>query len=184
MTSAIFRDGRPMSEADFLALGETPERIELFDGSLYVTPAPAPRHQYISGELKVALRPAARRAGLTALEAVNVRLRPDRIPMPDLVITSGIDFDELVVDAAAVLLVCEVISPSNAATDRVLKMHYYAAAGIPWYLLVEQDTGTLRLHKLAGDRYVEHATAEVGQVLELTDPVSVTVDPRDLLPPA
>jgi Uma2 family endonuclease len=184
MTSAIFSDGRPMSEQQFLALGETPERIELFDGSLYVTPAPTPRHQYISGELFVALRRAARHAGLTALEAVNVRLRPDRIPIPDLVLMSGIDFDESIIDASAVRLVCEVISPSNAATDKVLRMHYYAVAGIPWYLLVEQDTGTLRLFELSGDKYVEHSSAKVGQTLEMTAPISVVIDPRDLLPPS
>ena len=81
-------------------------------------------------------------------------------------------------------LVCEIISPSNAATDKVLKMHYYAAAGIRWYLLVEQDTGTLRLFELSGDRYVEHSSAKVGETLELTTPVSVIIDPRDLLPPS
>ena len=69
MTTAIFGHGRPWSEEDFLALGETPERIELFDGSLFVTPAPTPRHQHISGELLVALRPGAREAGLYVLEA-------------------------------------------------------------------------------------------------------------------
>ena len=184
MTSAIFTDGRPMSEAEFLALGETPERIELFDGSLHVTPAPTPRHQRISLELAVILRSAAQRAGLHALEAVNVRLRPDRIPIPDLVITGDIDFDELVVDASAVRLVCEMISPSNAATDRVLKMHYYAAAGIPRYLLVEQQTGTLRLFELAGDKYVEAQTAKAGEVLRLTEPVAVDLVPEDLLPPS
>ena len=64
MTSAIFSDGRPMSEQDFLALGETSERIELFDGSLYVTPAPSPRHQRMSFKLAVILEAAAQRAGL------------------------------------------------------------------------------------------------------------------------
>jgi Uma2 family endonuclease len=184
MTSAIFSDGRPMSEQDFVALGETPERIELFDGSLHVTPAPTPRHQRMSFKLALVLEAAAQRVGLHTLEAVNVRLGPDRIPIPDLVITSAIDFDELVIDAAAVRLVCEVVSPSNAATDKVLKMHYYAAAGIPWYLLVEQDTGTLRLFGLSGDSYVERSSARVGQTLALTRPLSVVIDPRELLPPS
>jgi Uma2 family endonuclease len=182
MTSAIFTDGRPMSEAEFLALGETPERIELFDGSLHVTPAPTPRHQRISLELAVILRSAAQRAGLHALEAVNVRLRPDRIPIPDLVITGDIDFDELVVDASAVRLVCEIISPSNAATDRVLKMHYYAAAGIEWYLLIEQETGTLHLHRRHHSHYKEQSVTKPGQVLELTEPVRATIRPEDLVP--
>src|SRR4051794_16258767 len=98
MTSAIFGRGLPMTEQEFLALGETSERVELFDGSLYGTPAPTPRHQHISSELKFALRTAARAAGLYIHEAVNVRLQPGRIPIPDLAITHKIDFDELVVD--------------------------------------------------------------------------------------
>ncbi|MFI7573466.1 hypothetical protein [Micromonospora sp. NPDC049497] len=44
----------------------------------------------------------------------------------------------------------EIISPGNAATDKVLKMHYYAAAGIDWCLLVDQVTGALHLHRRQG----------------------------------
>jgi Uma2 family endonuclease len=136
----------------------------------------------MSGELRAALRPAVRAAGLHVLEAVNVRLRSGRIPIPDLVITGDIDFDELVVDASAVKLVCEIISPSNASADKVLKMHYYAAAGIPWYLLVEQDTGTLHLYQLRGSHYVEHSVTKPGDVLRLTEPVTAEISPENLLP--
>jgi Uma2 family endonuclease len=173
----------PLTEEEFLSFGETQERIELFDGSLFVTPAPTPRHQHISSELMVALRPAARKAGLYVLEAVNVRLRPSRIPIPDLAITEPIDFDNLVVDAESVRLVCEIVSPSNASADKVLKMHYYAAAGIPWYLLVEQETGALHLYGLSGQSYTERSVTQVGDVLHLTDPVEATISPEDLLPP-
>ncbi|MFE9200525.1 Uma2 family endonuclease [Micromonospora sp. NPDC007230] len=182
MTAAVFDHNGPWTEEEYLALGETQQRVELFDGSLHVTPAPTPRHQNISGELRVALRIPAREAGLHVLEAVNVRLRPGRIPVPDLVITGPIDFDEVNVEASEVRLVCEIISPSNAATDKVLKMHYYAAAGIEWYLLVEQENGTLHRYRRHGRHYRELSVTKPGEALELTEPVRATIRPQDLVP--
>src|SRR5215475_12991336 len=137
MTAAIGDHPLPWTEREYLALGETAERIELFDGSLYVTPAPQFRHQSISGRLLAALLPVADAADLDVLEAVNVRLLPGRIPIPDLVVARDVDPTGLVLDASNVLLVCEITSPSNAAADRLLKMHYYAEAGIEWYLLID-----------------------------------------------
>lgn len=182
MTATAYNHVGPWSEEDYLALNVTEERVELFDGSLHVTPAPTPQHQYVSQELAIALRPGARTAGYRVLPAVNVRLRPRRIPIPDLTITDKIDMLDPVVRADRVKLVCEIISPSNAATDKVLKMHYYAAAGIEWYLLVEQDTATLHLYRLDGDRYVEHGVARPGETLVMTEPVAAVLEPAALLP--
>jgi len=182
MTTAILSDGMPVTEEDFLAIGETPDRIEFFDGSLHMTPNPSTAHQHIAGELLVTLRQPARDLGLRVLLAPNVRLEPNRIPIPDLVITSDME-RKLVLDASTVLLACEIMSPSNAATDKVLKMHYYAAAGIPWCLLVEQQTAALHLHQLSGEKYVQHSDAEPGETLRLIEPVTATLDPEQLAPP-
>ncbi|SCG79030.1 Uma2 family endonuclease [Micromonospora humi] len=182
MTAAVFGHNGPWTEEEYLALGETQQRVELFDGSLHVTPAPTPRHQRIQRNLGNLLETAARRVGLELLETVNVRLRPGRIPIPDLVVTAPIDFDEPMVEARDVRLVCEVISPSNAATDKVLKMHYYAASGIEWYLVVEQEDGTLHLYRRQGRHYREVSVTKPGDVLELTEPVRATIRPEDLVP--
>jgi len=180
MTSA-FAHVMPWTEEEYLALGETPDRVELFDGSLFVSPAPTPRHQLVSSNLLIALRPPAKLAGLEVYETVNIRLRPNRIPIPDLVVTVPIDIDQVVHDATSVVLVAEIISPNNAATDRVLKMHYYAEAGIEWYLLVEPDAPSLRLHRLEGSKYLEYASAEPGTPLRMDAPVKVDIDPVTLL---
>jgi Uma2 family endonuclease len=182
MTSAIFGRGLPLTEEEFLALGECPERVELFDGGLLVTPAPTPLHQYISRKLANALDVST--PGLYVVEAVNVRLQPGRIPIPDIVVvTAAIDLKTPIIDADVVELVCEIVSPSNAAADKVLKMHHYAVAGIPWYLLVEQETGALHLYRLAGSHYVEHSVTYPGTLLRLKEPVEATIAPEDLLPP-
>ncbi|MGN9812118.1 Uma2 family endonuclease [Micromonospora sp. BQ11] len=181
MTAAVFDHEGPWTEEEYLALGETSQRVELFDGSLHMTPAPTPRHQRISRRLGNIFEAATGPVGLELLEAVNVRLRPGRVPVPDLVVTTPVDLDEVYVEAESVRLVCEIVSPGNAATDKVLKMHYYAAAGIDWFLLVDQVTGALHLHRRQGRHYVEHASAKRGETLELTEPVRTSIRPDELL---
>jgi Uma2 family endonuclease len=163
----------PWTEHDYFDLGETPARIELIDGSLLVSPAPTKRHQHLSFELALGLTPPARSAGLAVYQAVNVRLKTDRIVIPDLVVVAT-GRDGLVVEATEVKLVCEIVSPSNAVTDRVTKMRLYAVAAIPWYLLVENDESgpVLRLFQLRGERYVVASEARAGQVLHLDEPVT------------
>ncbi|MEU8184470.1 Uma2 family endonuclease [Micromonospora sp. NPDC049047] len=86
------------------------------------------------------------------------------------------------VPADAVLLVGEITAPHTAVIDRVLKPHVYAAAGIEWYLLADQETLALHLYQLEDARYVRRSTTRVGEVLELTEPVRATIRPEDLVP--
>jgi Uma2 family endonuclease len=175
MTVTQFDHVQPWTEEEYFALGETSDRVELFDGSLVVSPAPTPRHQTAARRLANLLEVASG-AGLEVYEAINVRLKPGRVPIPDLVLTSPVDPDTLVVDATDIALICEITSPSNASHDRVLRMHQYAEAGIPWYLLIDPDTSQLLLFQRDGQRYVLHAEGKPGHPLLLTEPVAVEID--------
>jgi Uma2 family endonuclease len=179
---AILEHPGPWTEEDFLAFGPTPNRIELIDGDLLVSSAPRMSHQHIARRLANSLEPTAAASGLRVFEAINIRLQKGRIVVPDVVVVETND-NSTVADVAVVRFICEVVSPNNAARDRVLKRELYAEAGIEWYLVADEerdDTVTLRLYRLSGGRYIEHAAAMNGMVLAAVASFDVRVDTTDL----
>ncbi|GLY04255.1 MULTISPECIES: Uma2 family endonuclease [Actinoplanes] len=168
-----------------MSLGATTDRIELIDGSLVVSPAPNSPHQEISYLLTAALRPTARAHGFRAQQAVNLRLAPHRILIPDVTVSTAPRLSTYV-EAADAVLVAEVTSPGNAAVDRTTKLTMYAAAGIPWYLLAEPDMTdyrslTLHLLHLQGDTYVPRTTATDDELLRAETPFPMALTPTTLL---
>lgn len=182
MSVAALEHPGPWGEDEYFALGETPNRIELIDGSLWVSPAPTKRHQHIALLLAMGLYAPAEQVGLLVLQDVNLRLATGRILQSDVVVADTDDIGNTV-EGAEVKLVAEVVSPSNAGTDRLLKPQMYAAAGIGWYLRVEQPQDSVELHlqRLDGDHYVPCVVASPGQALVSEEPFPFRLDVASLL---
>src|SRR6266516_4133859 len=153
----------PWTEEEFLALPED-RHIELLDGGLLVTPAASGKHQRVAFLLALQLY-AAVPDEYEVLESVNVRLAPSRILIPDVVVTSCLD-GVAVYEAADMILVAEVVSPSHQAIDRLIKPQFYAAASIGWYLRVElgaAESPEVIAYRLSDGVYAEHGRAQPGE---------------------
>ena len=83
--------------------------------------------------------------------------REGRLPLEEL-ISGTIDLDQPLVEAPSVRLVCEITSPASATVDWTLKMHAYAQARIPCYLVAEPERGLrVRSREVAREAAVDFA---------------------------
>jgi Uma2 family endonuclease len=167
----------PWTEDEYLALPEDNRRIELLDGGLLVNPSPSGPHQRLSSHLWLALSTAAP-AGLEVIAAINVRVAPGRILIPDLAVVTNPGVDLTVWPADEVAMVVEIMSPGSVATDRAIKPELYARGGIAHYLRVElgRRGPTGLLYRLEHGRLVQTARSEPADQLRLTQPFPAALD--------
>ena len=130
-----------VSEAEFLRLPQSVDRIELIDGEVIVSPSLSYWHQEILRRLVVALSAWGARQAVPIVigqSPLDVRFAPGRILQPDAFVI----FDHAVardhegpIDRVPELCV-EVLS-ADRAYDRVTKRFLYAAAAVREYWVVE-----------------------------------------------
>ncbi len=118
-------------------------RYELIDGELLVTPAPRRLHQRAVAELFRLLDPyvRAQRLGVVELSPADIQLEPGTIVQPDVFVSplergrEPLEWPE----TTRLVLAAEVISPSNARADRVIKRHFYTRVDVAEYWVVDLD---------------------------------------------
>ncbi|GGR54064.1 MULTISPECIES: Uma2 family endonuclease [Streptomyces] len=163
---------------------EWPEgsKVEIIEGIVTVSPAPAFRHNLIAARIQRRLYSVIPEDWeIFQTEAIAV---PSRLGMfiPDLLVVpveARQDSDSHT-PAALAELVVEVTSKSNARHDRVSKPAAYATAGIPLYLLVDRwapggPTATL-YGEPKGEVYRVLSAVKFGDPIKLPEPFGITID--------
>ncbi|GAB2867759.1 Uma2 family endonuclease [Streptomyces deserti] len=170
---------------------EWPEgsKVEIIEGIITVSPAPAFRHNLIAARIQRRLYsviPDDWEIFQTLAIAVPSRLG---MLIPDLVVApvrEDTDTDTHI-PAGLAELVVEVTSKSNARHDRISKPAAYATAGIPLYLLVDRwapDGPTTTLYgEPKGDVYRPLSTAKFGEPIKLPDPFDLVIDTSEFPEP-
>jgi Uma2 family endonuclease len=120
------------------------ERWELIDGEVLVTPSPHWRHQAIVGPLLIRLHEYVRAQGVGTVfvAPLDVKLEPGMVTQPDLLVVPSGHLDDKIYFVSRLLLAVEVLSPSSARFDRVIKRPRYQSNRVPEYWVVDRESRT------------------------------------------
>jgi Uma2 family endonuclease len=163
--SAPAQGRRPASYQDLLAV---PEHLvaEILDGDLHTTPRPSPRHASASSGVGGVLHGPFDRGrggpgGWWILDEPELHLGRD-VLVPDLAGWRRERLPRLPEEPYFTIApdwICEVLSPSTAAMDRVKKLTVYARENVPHAWLVDPVAQTLEVLRLEGGRWTIVSTA-------------------------
>jgi len=169
---AVERVRPRVSYADLERAPEDGRRYELYDGEIYVVPAPVPRHQVVQHELTERLRTYCReRGGFAVGSPIDIVFSDYDVVQPDVVVFGParahlVDLDRVISHAPD--LCVEVLSPSTEATDRGRKLQMFARYGVPEYWLVDPVEETIEVLRLEARDYVVVQRATRGDEITST----------------
>jgi hypothetical protein len=189
----------PWTEEAYLALRHD-GRAEVVDGTLLIGPRAGKQRLEVIERVRATID-AALPNGLRVIGPVPLRLGPDCVLMPDLVVTADVpdadedsaedtaadsaddsaddtaaDDEDEAMDASAALMIVEVIGCDHGAADRSFKPQLYARSRIPYSVLIDHDAPFALAEMIIGGRYHEYAYAGEGAALLLEEPFALELD--------
>jgi Uma2 family endonuclease len=180
------RDTQHHTYADYLTWSRD-HSDELINGIAYIREPPAPSrfHQEIVGELYRQVANALEGKSSRAYVApFDVRLpksgeaddEVDTVVQPDvLIVCDRHKLDERGMRGAPGW-VAEVLSPTTASHDQIIKLAAYERAGVPEVWLIHPTDRTLTIYRLEAGRYGRAAVLELKGQTHITSVSGVTID--------
>ncbi len=183
MTASLPSQTHGWTIDDLMGTPDDGNRYELVDGSLLVNPPPSLPHVRGNARLDRILNRACPAGQVVLSVGAGIDLGNRKTCyIPDTLVTTeaALAQEEQVLVAADVSLVIEVLSPSNARVDLVLKRHDYGAAGIPQHWIVDLRGRTMTvLLDPYGDGYRRELAVKAGEQWTTPDPFPLTLDPAE-----
>ena len=175
------RDHRHYTYGDYRQWPED-ERYELIDGAAYLmAPAPSVDHQTVAFEVARQIRNALEdercRVLLAPLDVLLPRTQEaddavDTVVQPDVLVICAPEKVTPQAIRGAPDWILEVISPSSASHDQVVKLAAYERAGVREYWLAHPIDRVLTIYRHDGQAYGRP------EVLELAGETALTVLPN------
>lgn len=126
---------------EVLAFPDDGNRYELVDGELLVTPAPSLPHQVILGHLQFALASYLQsRSDLIVLSSpADITWDREQLVQPDLFVIPAAEVSKRWTTVRTLVLAVEIVSPSSARGDRLVKRPLYQRRRVETYWIVDPD---------------------------------------------
>ncbi len=140
---------------EVLAFPSDGNRYELVHGELLVTPAPRTQHQLVAGELYYRLRNylSHHPSGSQVLfSPADISWADDVLVQPDLFVVPAEEITEEWSSIQTLLLALEVVSPSSARYDRIVKRQLYQEHGVSTYWIVDPDAQVVEVWRPEDER--------------------------------
>lgn len=171
--------------ADLLSLPQD-VRAEVITGQIVTAPAPLPKHSRAQRSLSRFIGGPfddddgrGGPGGWWIFVEVDISFGPHDVVRPDL---AGwrrdrlVDPGELRPIGARPDWICEILSPSTAARDKVQKRKLYAEHEVPYYWIVDVDARTVEAFSLDRGRWVLVGSYDEGDVASIAPFESIQLE--------
>jgi len=126
---------------EVLAFPDDGNRYELVDGELLVTPTPDMAHQIVITRLQVRLANYLTRHldAVVLTSPSDISWDRETLVQPDLFVIPASEVSKTWKTVRTLLLAVEVVSPSSARGDRLVKRRLYQRQRVATYWIVDPD---------------------------------------------
>ena len=172
-----------MTAADYFALPETTQPMELINGELIVSPARVPRHQSITGNTYFIIRNLTKTlGGQVYIAPIDVYLDEGQVPQPGVVYLAP-DSQCEVTEKRLVGppdLIVEVFSPGSVRHDKLDKFELYERYGVREYWMIDPQEQYLEAYRREGDTLLQQGVYRPGRTFTSTVLAGATLAMDDL----
>ena len=117
-----------------------------------MSPAPNPRHQWVSSNIKYELKDAIKKSGCKnckVYDFIDIKVSEDTVVQPDAVVVCA-EITKPFLNFPAALVV-EILSPSTAMKDRNNKFTIYQSQKIPYFIIIDVDKNEIEVYHIKED---------------------------------
>ena len=167
------------------------DRTEVVDGELWTAPSPLPRHGFIEGAvagfvgMPFQYDPSGP-GGWWIVPEIDVELTPHDVVRPDLSGWRRERMPRFPSERPVRVVpdwVCEIVSPSSARMDRLLKPSLYLRTGVPHFWLVDPDARILEAFEAKDGAWLRLGGWSDGDVARIAPFDAIELDVGRLFPP-